>query len=74
MVPKHIVVGVTTAVPVNGAVGAGVHGALASAGGKEIRIITDRDAVGYARASGMTGIASSAAFGAAGNLPSNPYI
>ena len=57
MVPKHIVVGVTTAVPVNGAVGAGVHGAPESAGGKEIRIITDRDAAGYARAFGMTGIA-----------------
>jgi len=74
MAPKHIQVGVTTAVPVNGAVGAGVHGALESAGGKEIRIITDRDAAGYARAFGMAGIASSAAFGAAGNLLPNPYI
>lgn len=74
MAPKHIAVGVTTAVLANGAAGAGVHGALVSVGAKEIGIITDRDAVGYARASGMTGIASSAAFGAAGNLPSNPYI
>ena len=64
----------TTAVAVNGAAGAGVHGALPWDGGREIHSFMDRGAVGYAHAFGTTGIALSVARGAAGDLVTNPSI
>ena len=66
--PKHIAVVVIIVAAASGRAGAGVPGGLQLVGDKEIRIFTDRDAVGYEHAFGIMGIASSIARGAAGDL------
>ena len=54
--PRHVVLVAITAVAASGVDGAGVRGALASVGAREIPIFMGSDAVGCAFALGTMGI------------------